>query len=122
MANRKFLIERWKRIPPEISADLKKLQAAIEREIPDEDADLLVELSEDYLNDFYDEMKDAIDDDINSGDAQYKNAIKTIGDFRTKIASEPLIQHLKANTLKAEVTVESILLGALDEIEQALAN
>ncbi len=122
VAKRKFLIERWKRIPPEISADLKRLQQAIERDIPDEDADLLIELSEDYLNDFFDDMKEAIDDDINSGDAQYKNAIKTIGDFRTKIASEPLIQHLKANTLKAEVTVESILLGALDEIEQALAN
>jgi hypothetical protein len=37
------------------------------------------------------------------------------------ITSEPLIQHLKANKLKAKVEVESIVVDALSEIEQASA-
>ncbi|MDX1945893.1 MAG: hypothetical protein SFU86_10890 [Pirellulaceae bacterium] len=121
VAKRKFLVERWKRIPPEISADLKKLQAALERDVPDEEPGLLIDLSEEYLNDFYLEMKGAIDTDINAGDGGYKTVLSTIKAFRTRIASEPLIQHLKKNTLKAEVTVEKILLDALTEIEEALA-
>jgi len=119
---RQFLLERWQRIPQEVSADLRKLKAAIEREMPSEDADELIELSEDYLDEFYSEMKDAIDNAIISGDAQYKGAISAIGAFRTKIAGEPLIQHLKKNTLNADVTVESILLNALAEIEKGLAS
>jgi len=119
---RKFLIERWQRIPQEVRADLQQLQEAIEREMPGEDADELIDLAEDYLDDVYTEMKDAIDDDINSGDAQYKNAINTIKAFRAKIASEPLIQHLKKNQLKVKLSVESILLDALAEVEQALAS
>jgi len=118
---RKFLLERWQRIPLEVSANLKALKDAIEREMPDEDADELIELSEDYLDDFYSEMKDAIDDDINSGDPQYQSAIGAIQGFRTRITSEPLIQHLKTNALHANVEVESILLDALAEVEQALA-
>lgn len=102
--------------------DLKALQTVIETELPDEDADLLIELSEDYLSDFYDEMKEAIDNDINSGDPQYKNAISSIQSFRTKIDTDPLVQHLKNNTLQAKVTVDSILLNALKEVEQALAS
>jgi hypothetical protein len=119
---RKFLVERWQRIPQEVSADLQKLKEAIEREMPSEDADLLIELSEDYLDEFYTEMKEAIDEDINSGDAQYKNAISSIRAFRTRITDEPLIQHLKVNTLKVDVSVESILLEALAEVEQSLAS
>ena len=119
---RKFLLERWQRIPEEISADLKGLQKVIESELPEEDADLLIDLSEDYLNDFYEEMKEAIDNDINSGDAQYKNVISTIQAFRTKITSDPLIQHLQNNPLQVNVTVDSILLSALKEVEGALAS
>jgi hypothetical protein len=119
---RKFLVDRWQRIPQEVRADLQKLKEAIEREMPGEDADELLELAEDYLDDFYGEMKEAIDEDINSGDAQYKSAITTIGDFRTKIAQEPLIQHLKTNKMKVKLSAESILLDALTEVEQALAS
>jgi len=119
---RKFLIERWQRIPPEVHANLKGLQEAIEREMPDEDAGVWIELAEEYLDEFFNEMKDAIDDDINSGDAQYKKAVSKIQTFRASIAKEPLIQHLKANTLKVNVPVEATLLNALAEVEQALAN
>ena len=54
---RAFLLERWKRIPEEVSADLQKLKQAIESKMPDEDADKLIDLSEDYLDEFYSEMK-----------------------------------------------------------------
>jgi hypothetical protein len=119
---RRFLLERWQKIPPRINNDLKALKDAIARELPREDAEELMALSEDYLDDFYDEMKDAIDDDINVGDLQHRKAIATIEAFRDKIATEPLIQHLKKNALKANVTVESILLDALSEVEQTLAS
>jgi hypothetical protein len=39
-----------------------------------------------------------------------------------EIASEPLIQHLRTNPLGANVDVESILLGALSEVEKTLAS
>jgi len=117
VAKRKFLIERWTKIPPQVKANLKALQDGIARNTPNENAAELTKLSEEYLDEFYDEMKDAIDDDINSGDAQYKGAIATIQAFRDEIASDPLIQHLKI----AKIDVESILLGALAEVEQNLA-
>jgi hypothetical protein len=119
---RKFLLERWARIPEEISLDLQTLKQALERDLPDEDADLLIELAEDYLSDFYVDMKEAIDDDINAGDSKYQNAIQTIGDFKARIATEPLIQNLKKNTLGAAVSIDAILLRALDEVEQGLAS
>jgi hypothetical protein len=118
VAKRKFLIERWTKIPPQVKANLKAMQDAIARTTPNENAAELTKLSEEYLDDFYDEMKDAIDDDINSGDAQYKGAIAAIQAFRDEIASEPLIQHLKI----AKIDVESILLDALAEVEQNLAS
>ena len=122
VAKRKFLIERWQKIPPQINANLKALKDAIAREMPSEDAEELTKLSEEYLDEFYGEMKEAIDDDINSGDSQYKSAIDTIRAFREEIASEPLIQHLRTNPLGANVDVESILLGALSEVEKTLAS
>jgi hypothetical protein len=122
VAKRKFLIERWQKIPPQINANLKALKDAIAREMPSEDAEELTKLSEEYLDEFYGEMKEAIDDDINSGDSQYKSAIDTIRAFRVEIASEPLIQHLRTNPLGANVDVESILLGALSEVEKTLAS
>ena len=67
VAKRKFLIERWQKIPPQINANLKALKDAIAREMPSEDAEELTKLSEEYLDEFYGEMKEAIDDDINSG-------------------------------------------------------
>jgi hypothetical protein len=122
VAKRKFLIERWQKIPPQVNANLKALKDAIAREMPEENADELIGLSQAYLDEFYGEMKEAIDDDINSGDAKYQSAIATIKSFRDEIASEPLIQHLKANPLGANIDVESILLGALAEVEQTLAS
>ena len=122
VAKRKFLIERWQKIRPEVKANLKSLKDAIAREMPSENAEELIGLSEKYLDEFYDEMKEALDDDINSGDGQYKNAIASIHDFRKEIASEPLIQHLKANPLGASIDVESILLSALSEVEKNLAS
>ena len=83
---------------------------------------MLIELAEDYLSDFYVDMKEAIDDDINAGDSKYQNAIQTIGDFKARIATEPLIQNLKKNTLGAAVSIDAILLRALDEVEQGLAS
>jgi hypothetical protein len=118
VAKRKFLIERWTKIPPEVKASLKALEDGIALNTPNENAAELTTLSEEYLDDFYDDMKEAIDDDINSGDAQYKGAIATIKAFRDEIRSEPLIQHLKT----AQIDVESILLGALSEVEQNLAS
>jgi hypothetical protein len=122
VAKRKFLIERWQKIPPQVKANLNALKDAIARAMPSEDAAQLTALSEEYLDDFYAEMKEAIDDDINSGDEHYKSAIATIHAFREEIASDPLIQHLKTNPLGAKIDVAPILLGALSEVEQNLAS
>jgi hypothetical protein len=118
VAKRRFLVERWRRIPPEIRAELEKLRTAIERDGPQEDAAELVGLAEEYLDDFCGAMQDAIDDDIDAGDPQYRNAIASVRAFRADIATEPLIRHLAQN---ANVAIETILLDALAEIEQALA-
>ncbi|MFO0906359.1 MAG: hypothetical protein U0939_25360 [Pirellulales bacterium] len=118
---RKFLAFRWPKIPEEVRTNLEALRDSIEANLPEEDADLLVDLSQDYLDEFCDEIKDAIDDAINEGDAKYAKAISVIRTYRAKIAQEELIQHLKANSLQANIAVESILLRALDEVEQQLA-
>lgn len=118
---RKFLAFRWAAIPREISTDLKALKTAIKQQVPDENADDLVMAIEQALSEFYGEMKDAIDDSINQGDAGYKAAIAVIDSFRQKIRQDRLIQHVQQNKLQVKLGVESILLGALAEVEQHLA-
>lgn len=119
---RQFLLQRWSAIPGEITADLRSLKEEMVDQNADEDPDELMEAIEKRLSQFYGDMKDALDDSINSGDGNYVKTIDAIKSFKTEIQADPLIQHLQKNPLTGDVSVESILIGALDEVEQNLAS
>src|SRR5262249_10805399 len=117
----KFLIDRWKKIPGEIRASLNALKKQIAEQVPGEDPDQLVGGIQVMLGDFLDEVKEAIDTSITSGDGNYAQALKVIADMKTRVAQDELIQMLKENGLGKSVPVDEVLLSALTEIENNLA-
>jgi len=121
VAKRKFLLDRFNRIPGEVKANLRPLRAKIATEVPDEDPKQLVDGIETMLGEFYGEMREAIDESINAGDGDYAAAIKTIDELKKKVQSDALVQLLMRDPLKSGVNVENLLLSALGEIESQLA-
>ncbi|MEQ3726735.1 MAG: hypothetical protein ABNH38_04900 [Tateyamaria sp.] len=118
---RGFLMTRWQKIPTELNAQIKRLENAMMAEVPDEDPKKLTASVQVALDAFCDDMQDALDDAINSGDSTYGTAITLLDTFKTRVQSDKLIQHLKSNPFDDAVDVESVLISAMDEIKQALA-
>lgn len=118
---RQFLITRWQKIPAELKAEVGKLRAAMQEDVPQEDPASLSTSIETALDNFCEGLQDSLDDAINSGDPGFKKSVALIGDFRKQVQASKLIQHIKANPFDKSADVEAVLMGALDEIEKALA-
>ncbi len=118
---RKFLASRWDQIPKEVASDLNALKTAISQSVPDENPDELVARINEYLKDFWSDMRDEIDKAINSGDSTYKSAITAIKDFKAEVGQNPMVQHLERNKVGADLSVEGILMSALQEVQDNLA-
>jgi hypothetical protein len=121
VAKRRFLLDRFNRIPGEVKANLRPLRAKIAEEVPDEDPKQLVDGIETMLGEFYGEMREAIDESINAGDGDYAAAVKKIDELKKRVRSDGLVQLLMRDPLKSGVNVEELLLSALGEVEGQLA-
>jgi hypothetical protein len=118
---RRFLVSRWQQIPTELNAEIAKLRTAMTAQVPDEQPEELTGAIQSALDDFCTGMRDALDKAINTGDGQFTDAIALISDLKKQVQSDELIQHLKTNPFDPSAQVEAVLLGALGEVEQALA-
>jgi hypothetical protein len=118
---RAFLMTRWQKIPAELNAQIKRLEAAMLAEVPDEDPKKLTASVQAALDTFCEDMQDSLDDAINSGDNTYATAIELLDNFKTRVQSDKLVQHIKSNPFDDSVDVERVLISAMDEIKQALA-
>lgn len=126
VAKRVFLIERWKKIPAELSVELGRLGQAIATRLPHEDdaqirtavAARLSAFTEGLQND----LDAAITTSINAGDAKYGAVAAATRQFRARIASDPLVQYLKGMKLYDGSQVEAAYLRALDEVDAALTS
>ncbi len=120
VAKRKFLVDRWKRVQADVTALVNKLGKAITAEMPGEDGAAIAGRINDRLELFYEEFNDSVIDSINEGDANYAEPLKVVAEFKTKVQSDVLIQHLDANILAPGVQVGAVILAALDEAAGAL--
>lgn len=118
---RAFLMTRWQKIPGELKAEIAKLQASMALDVPEEDPDSLTASIQSSLDDFCEEMQDALDEAINAGDPGYSKSVKLIGEFKKRVQSDKLIQHIKNNPFDGGADVEPVLMSALDEMQQTLS-
>lgn len=124
---RKFAESRWQATVREIRLQLDKIRSAIETHQPDEEADELATEIEAAVDDFCDDLNRAILGIGKVGDEDSKpieSALKTIGDYRKRLATDPLILHLGdvGSELGADADIAATLTGAFDELETQLAS
>jgi hypothetical protein len=113
---RKFLLTRWKQIPPLLGAELNNLKKAIVQQVPDEeDAEELTAAMDDYLETMLTEIQDQIDNALNAGDMSVFKGMKD------RLQADELVQHLVKNPFIQGSAFQSLVLEALQEIESKLA-
>jgi hypothetical protein len=111
---RQFLLQRWKRIPGELQAQLKSLEQTIAKSSADPNPDELVSLIEDSLDDLLEELQDEIDDAINDGDTGVFEGL------RQRVQSHSIMEHLQSAPDFDGRAVMRKVLDAVDEIEKAM--
>jgi hypothetical protein len=124
VAKRTFLIERWKKIPGELSEQVGQLGNAIATRLPHEDDARIRTAVGERLSAFTGSLQKDLDaaiiTSINAGDATYGAVAAATRQFRARIASDPLVQYLKGMSLYDGSKVEAAYLRALDEVDAAL--
>lgn len=121
-----FVLSHWQEAIRASHAAIEKIAAPIAEQVPDEDPAFLVRGITDALDEFVDELNDAI---LGVQAASSKDprpldqARKTIQSYRSKINADALIHQLDdaRKSLGVEVDVRERLLSALDELESRLA-
>lgn len=125
VAKRVFLVERWKKIPGELSVQLGVLNQALASRVPAEDPDDFCngvkEWFDRMLADMQSDLDDAVDASINEGDDSFAAVGKVInGKFRPLIANDRLVQLFKKGALLAGSPFEEAFENAFKEIETGL--
>lgn len=103
VAKRAFMVDRWKTIRSDLSAQLKVLVAKIPDAVPWEDPQEIQALVGGKLAERTAEMQSAImdgfDADVNSGDGAYAATRAAISAQRAALDSDALIAALRENTI-----------------------
>lgn len=121
----KFLTSRWQEIVRESHLEVDKLLVPISQ-VPGENPQELVAAIRQNLDDFLDDLNDAI---LGSGSASSENdspikaAIKAIQSYRTKIQSDPVLSQLERakRSFNVDLKVSEKLLSGLSELESRLS-
>lgn len=113
---RKFMLNRWNRIPGELSAELQNLIVQIDAKKADKSPQELADALELNLLELTGAIQDELDAAINAGDASL------IKGLRGRIVGNPLLKHLVKSPLVDGSRFQRVLLSALDEVEQNLSN
>jgi len=125
-SRKRFVESRWQEVVQAVRVQLERLRKAIELHESSEDADELATGIEDAVDDFCNDLNRAIlavDKADEDNPKPIELALKTIGDYRKRIAGDPLIQHLSEarSELGTDVDIAEMLTQALDELESRLA-
>jgi hypothetical protein len=108
---RKFMLERWAKIPPELRSQLGSLRKAVTASGADDDPDGLVDAIEAELDDLVEELQDELDAAINAGSTAGLSGI------RTRFEGDALVQHLRSGPGIDGNKLLKAVLDAVDEIE-----
>ena len=123
---KKFVQSRWQEAIRASYAEIEKLASPIDSQVPEENSRELVSSITEHLNQFVDELNNAIlgTDAATSQDQKpIESALKAIRSYRSKIAADPLFAHLAQAKAKlgVDVQVSQKLLAAIDDLEARLA-
>lgn len=123
---KKFLLSRWQEAIRMSRVQVEQIGSAVSAQVPDENPSELVQAINAGLDDFCSDLNDAITDAQTATSANLTGldrALNVIKDYRSKIKTDELIQHLESaqGALGVGIKVQDALLSALDEIENKLA-
>jgi len=123
---KKFLLSRWQEAIRMSRVQVEQIGSAVSAHVPDENPSELVQAINAGLDDFCSDLNDAITDAQTATSANLTGldrALNVIKDYRSKIKTDELIQHLESaqGALGVGIKVQDALLSALDEIENKLA-
>lgn len=119
---RRELLKRWVALSADLNREFASLRQIVAAEAADPDPDELVEALAEAVGTLQDELRDALDASIQSGDATYAETVKQIGLLRTKVTGHELIRHLQSHPLMSNARFEALLMDALSDFEQQLAS
>lgn len=124
-ARKKFVESRWQEVMREVRAQLQKLRTAITQYESGEAADELATGIEGAVEDFCDDLNRAIFAVAKSGEEDSKpveQALKTIADYRKRVATDALIRHLSdsRSEMGTDVDLATTITTALDDLESRL--
>jgi len=121
VAKRRYLLERWTKIPGELAAALAGLAKGIAADYPDDDTAGLISGIQDHLKELLDGVQDEIDAAINSGKME---SIKGLLDRQRKIIeADPIMADLMSNPFgQSGSDFINAILSAIQDVETHLAN
>lgn len=108
---RKFMLERWAKIPPQLRGQLGALRKAVADSGADDDPDGLVDAIELELDELLDELQDEMDAAINAGSTRGLRGV------RARFEDNELVQHLRTGPGIDASKLLTAVLDAVDEIE-----
>ncbi len=115
MAQRKFLLTRWARIPGELRAELQRLQQALEQNGSDDDPAALVAAIDDHQQTLLAGLRDEIDAGITAGE------VSMLQGLRQRVEQDRVLGLLlKAPAIDGS-RFKRVFLDAMDEIEKNFA-
>ncbi|MTI00422.1 hypothetical protein [Roseibium sp. RKSG952] len=121
---RKFMIDRWSRVPGELREGISALAAAVPKIAPWEDAGAVSRLVEDHFGGIADRMRNDIgasfDQDVNAGDSSYAATKSTISGLQSALEADPLLSELKKGLVTSGAPFLNAFEQALAEIDAAL--
>ncbi|UXH76188.1 hypothetical protein [Roseateles amylovorans] len=112
---RRFMLERWARIPAELRAELRTLTQALIAEGGDPDPKQLAEVIDSHLRDLLDEVQAQLDDALNAGD------MSALQGLRGRVESDGVMAHLLKTPVMDGSRFKRAVLDTMDEIENGLA-
>lgn len=124
-AKRAFLISRWATIPRQIEVPMLAFCAEVADNLPYEDPDELMTAATRYLGGMVETIRaainDALDADINSGDAVYTQTRREIDAQHKVLDGDPVVSALRNNGLVPGAGFLSAFTDALVDLDAELA-
>ncbi len=126
----KLMQSRWQAAVADMTSEVEKLRSAIRSTVPDEDADEIADEAQAVVDDFCEELNDAIFamSGANVEDLSSVSLVKElISAYRQRIKNHGVIQFLQLARQElgedaASYDLAAVFLSALDDLESRLAS
>jgi hypothetical protein len=114
IAQRQFMLTRWKRIPLDLRAEVDVLRQALIDDAADDDPGGLAAAVTTYLDQLIERLQTRLDEAVSAGDAG------RIKGLRSEVESDQVMAHLAENPLGDGNRFRKAVVEAIDEIESRM--